>query len=147
MSGVGPSRAISETPQERQMQEKQLPEETAAPLFAPDTTTDFQRRWDAIQAGFVDDPRRAVEQADALVSETMQRLADSFTEERKRLEQQLNLSTPTQQADGYTDREGHRNVLDRDQPAANAETSRTSTEDLRIALRHYRAFFKRLLSV
>jgi hypothetical protein len=34
-------------------------------------------RWDAIQTGFVDEPRAAVEQADALVGEMLKRLTDA----------------------------------------------------------------------
>jgi hypothetical protein len=43
---------------------------------------------DAIQVGFVDEPRRAVEQADTLVAGAMKRLAESFAEERNKLENQ-----------------------------------------------------------
>jgi hypothetical protein len=91
--------------------------EMNAPLFAADAAKDFRTRWDTIQASFVDDPRRAVQEADSLVAETMQRLADTFAKERARLEQQF-------------ERE-----------------SNVSTEDLRVTLRHYRSFFTRLLSV
>jgi hypothetical protein len=105
--------------------DRQLAEDSAAPLFATDAATGFQHRWDTIQAGFVDDPRRAVEEADALVAETMQRLAETFAEERRRLEQELSRRPD---ADG-------------------TPQSSNSTEDLRIALRHYRSFFKRLLAV
>ena len=73
--------------------------------------------WDTIQGGFVDEPRRAVEQADSLVAGAMKRLAEIFTEERAKLE-------------GQWDRK-----------------KSVSTEDLRLALRRYRSFFGRLLSV
>ena len=76
----------------------------------------FQRRWDSIQAGFVDEPRTAVQDADGLVAELMQRLAESFSNERSSLESQW---------DGDGD---------------------VSTEDLRVALQRYRSFFDRLLS-
>jgi hypothetical protein len=109
--------------------ERQLAEDSAAPLFATDAALSFQRRWDTIQAGFVDDPRRAVEDADALVAETMQRLAETFAEERRRLEQEF-ARQPTAGAGPDT-----------------AAQSSDSTENLRIALRHYRSFFKRLLAV
>jgi hypothetical protein len=92
-------------------------EEQAAPLFSPEEAKDFRARWDAIQVSFVDEPRRAVEQADNLVAVTMKRLAEMFAEERAQLEGQW---------------EGGENV---------------STEDLRVSLRRYRSFFGRLLSV
>jgi hypothetical protein len=92
-------------------------EEQAAPLFSPEEAKDFRARWDTIQGGFVDEPRRAVEQADSLVAGAMKRLAEMFADERAKLE-------------GQWDR-----------------GDSVSTEDLRLALRRYRSFFGRLLSV
>jgi hypothetical protein len=43
-------------------------DEQATPLFSADQAKEFRVRWDTIQAGFVDEPRRAVEQADSLVA-------------------------------------------------------------------------------
>lgn len=90
---------------------------TAAPLFSSVEAEDFHQRWNAVQVGFVDEPRKAVQQADSLVAGAMKRLAEIFAEERAGLDQQW-------------DRGGD-----------------VSTEDLRIALRRYRSFFGRLLSV
>src|ERR1700682_82472 len=86
-------------------------DEPATPLFSPDEAKEFRVRWDAIQGGFVDEPRRAVEQADSLVAGAMKRLAETFATERTRLEEQW-------------DREEN-----------------VSTENLRLALRRYRSFF------
>jgi hypothetical protein len=88
----------------------------AEPLFAADQTEGFRLRWSEIQTGFVDEPRRSVEQADSLVAEGIQRLAQVFADERTSLEQQW----------------------DRGEDI--------STEDLRQALRRYRSFFERLLA-
>lgn len=88
----------------------------AAPLVEGGDDEGFRTRWDSIQAGFVDEPRRAVEEADALVAELMQRLAETFSNERKGLE-------------GQWDR-----------------GEDVSTEDLRVALTRYRSFFDRLLA-
>jgi hypothetical protein len=92
-------------------------DDQATPLFSLEEAKEFRNRWDTIQGGFVDEPRRAVEQADSLVAGTMKRLAEIFAEERAKLEGQL----------------------DRDQSVP--------TENLRLALRRYRSFFGRLLSV
>jgi hypothetical protein len=92
-------------------------DEQAAPLFSSEEAKDFRARWDAIQVGFVDEPRRVVEQADSLVAVAMKRLAEMFAAERTKLE-------------GQWDRGDN-----------------VSTEDLRLALRRYRSFFGRLLSV
>jgi hypothetical protein len=85
-----------------------------APLL--DGADDFQRRWEEIQVRFVDEPRGAVEDADALVATVMQRLADGFASERERLEAQWGRGEDI------------------------------STEDLRVALQRYRSFFQRLLA-
>jgi hypothetical protein len=92
-------------------------DEHAAQLLSPDEAKEFRVRWDTIQGGFVDEPRRAVEQADNLVAGAMKRLAEILADERSKLE-------------GQWEREDS-----------------ASTEDLRLALRRYRAFFGRLLSV
>jgi hypothetical protein len=57
-------------------------EESAAPLFSPEEAKEFRARWDAIQVGFVDDPRHAVGQANALVDATLTRLAAMFASQR-----------------------------------------------------------------
>ena len=92
-------------------------EDERRPLLEEEATVEVRSRWEKIQGGFVDEPRRAVEEADTLVAELMQQLADSFAKERKGLE-------------GQWDR-----------------GDKVSTEDLRIALQRYRSFFDRLLSV
>src|SRR5512132_3453475 len=90
-------------------------EEQPRPLLADEELDGFRGRWDAVQVGFVDEPRGSVQQADALVAELMQRLAQTFSDERTSLESQWE-----QGAD-------------------------VSTEDLRVALQRYRSFFDRLL--
>jgi len=89
----------------------------AAPLLPESEVTDLRNRWNEVQTGFVDEPRRAVEDADALVAAAMQRIAEVFASERSQLE-------------GQWDRGDD-----------------VSTEDLRIALQRYRSFFGRLLSI
>jgi hypothetical protein len=46
----------------------------------------FAARWQEIQAAFVDEPRRAVQDADALVVDMMDRLARMLASEREQLE-------------------------------------------------------------
>ncbi len=92
-------------------------EEEVGPLFPPQEANDLRARWDSVQGRFVDEPRKAVEDADVLIAATMKRLAEIFAAERQKLEQQW-------------DRGGD-----------------VSTEDLRLGLRRYRSFFTRLLKV
>ena len=91
--------------------------EPLAALFAPEAAEQFRSQWDRVQIGFVDDPRQAVRQADELVAQVMANLAETFARERSQLE-------------GY---------------ASGNEAA--STENLRVALRRYRSFFQRLLSL
>src|SRR5918995_3119200 len=63
-------------------------QQSAPPLFADEELAGYRTRWDAIQTGFVDEPRRAVEEADALVAQVMKRLAEVFADERADLERQ-----------------------------------------------------------
>src|ERR671939_680066 len=79
--------ATENAPVERQNADRAGADRREA-LFPGTESQGFQSRWSDIQASFVDEPRRSVEQADALVAEVMQRLAQVFAEERSRLEPQ-----------------------------------------------------------
>lgn len=91
--------------------------EALEPLFTPELAETYRTRWISIQSGFVDDPRQAVRRGDELVAQMMTNLANTFAEERHRVEAQLD------------------------------ETGEGSTENLRVTLRRYRSFFERLLSL
>ncbi|HEY6445740.1 MAG TPA: hypothetical protein VIY53_04715 [Acidobacteriaceae bacterium] len=84
-------------------------------LFEDEELRDFRARWDQVQTSFVDEPRHAVEQADALVGTVVKRIADQFSDERAKLEKQW------------------------------TRGENVSTEDLRQGFKRYRAFFDRLL--
>jgi hypothetical protein len=94
-------------------------EETSgrAPLFSTGETDDMRSRWQGIQGSFVDEPRNAVAQADDLVAQAIKRLAEMFADERSRLEREW------------------------------SRGDEVSTEELRQALRCYRSFFDRLLTI
>ncbi|MFC9555874.1 hypothetical protein ACFTWF_34200 [Rhodococcus sp. NPDC056960] len=86
-------------------------------LFAEDELSVLRLRWDEVQSSFVDDPRQCVQKADGLVQDVVDRLTTGFSEARSRLEEQW------------------------------ARGEEGSTEDLRLALKRYREFFQRLLTV
>jgi hypothetical protein len=96
---------------------KRPDDEQATPLFSEQESKVLFAKWDALQVGFIDEPRHAVEQADNLVASAMKRTAEVFAEERSKLERQWDRG------------------------------DNVSTEDLRIAMRRYRSFFRRMLSV
>ncbi|HJV60334.1 MAG TPA: hypothetical protein VJ743_05270 [Albitalea sp.] len=60
--------------------------EELAALFPPDKAQEFRSRWDEVQIGFVDDPQRAVRQADELVAQVMKNLAETFAGQRAHFE-------------------------------------------------------------
>ena len=103
----------------QQMQQRAMDrrDEALAALFLAPVAEDFRRRWDAVQIGFVDDPRQAVRSADELVAQVMKSLAETFAEQRAGIEAGVDRGD---QAD---------------------------TENLRVALQRYRSFFQRLLSL
>ncbi len=75
----------------------------------------FRTRWNEIQGKFVDDPRSAVQQADALVTEVTLQITQMFDHEHAALERQWK------------------------------QGNDVSSEDLRQALLHYRSFFNGLV--
>jgi hypothetical protein len=87
-----------------------------AALVTRDRAESYGARWDSVKGEFVDEPRRAVADADALVGELLDELQELFKQQRTQIEQGL-------------------------------DADETSTEDLRVALRRYRSFFDRLLSI
>ena len=80
------------------------------------TTCCLDREWLDSVHEIIIETYRAVEEADKLVATVMQRLADGFARERGSLEKQWESGEAA------------------------------STEDLRVALQRYRAFFNRLLN-
>ena len=120
--GPGPAKAEELGPKpvasERSAKEQAgLKAEDATPLFPNNELEGLRSRWKEIQTAFVDEPRKAVEQADGLVASAMKRLAEVFAEERSKLEKQWDRG------------------------------DNVSTEDLRVALQRYRSFFHRLLLI
>ena len=91
-------------------------DEERAALVTRDRADSYSARWDSVKGEFVDEPRRAVADADALVGELLDELQELFKQQRTQIEQGL-------------------------------DADETSTEDLRVALRRYRSFFDRLLSI
>lgn len=92
-------------------------QEGLAPLFETNAAEKFRTRWLAIQSKFVDDPKASVKDADDLVADVIQGITSSFADRRGSLEKNWNGG------------------------------GEASTEDLRQALKQYRSFFDRLLSL
>jgi len=85
-------------------------------LLNGEESDQLRTRWNEIQGRFVDEPRSAVQQADALVSDVIEKITMMFVNEHSVLESQWKLGNDV------------------------------STEDLRKALQRYRSFFNRLVA-
>jgi hypothetical protein len=92
-------------------------DEGLEPLFEDEAARKFRSRWQVIQGKFVDDPRDSVKQADDLVADIIKSVTMSFADRRMGLEKQWNSG------------------------------ENISTEDMRVALKRYRSFFERLLTL
>ncbi len=92
-----------------------LKTDSAVTLLSHEEAEQFRKHWNEIQGQFVDEPRSAVDQADALVGEVIEKISQLFASEHTTLENQWK------------------------------QGSEVSTEDLRQTLQHYRAFFNRLV--
>ncbi|MFD8191737.1 hypothetical protein [Streptomyces wuyuanensis] len=95
--------------------ESRPPSERGTPLIAGEDAESYRDRWQQIQTNFVDDPRDSVRAADSLVADVIQSLAATFADHKQDLESQWSRGEDTQ------------------------------TEELRLALQHYRVFFNQLL--
>lgn len=102
---------------DQQVQQETEQRQEDQQLFDDSELQSFRGRWEQVQGQFVDEPRESVQKADGLVSDLVERLTSGFAETRSGLEDQWNKGEDA------------------------------STEDLRVALMRYRAFFNRLLKV
>jgi hypothetical protein len=117
---------VTQTEEAKQEENTEWKDQTATPeavenvsltLLSGEEINELQTRWNSIQAEFVDEPHTSVEQADALVIATLERISQELSNKRTILnEQWIN----------------HADI---------------STEDLRVALMSYRSFFNRLLAL
>lgn len=94
-----------------------IPAAPARPVpFRPEEVHLLVERWVGVQNAFIEDPRRAVQQADQLIAEIGQRLLGVIEGERAAMRGML-------------------------------ENGEASTEELRLAMRRYRALFDLLLTM
>lgn len=119
---------VERTENEERLREEQINENRPAnpsrgedqdlmPLFETSEAEEFRTQWLNIQGKFVDNPRESVREADELVAGVLKSVTMGFHDRRTSLEKQWNSG------------------------------DNVSTEDLRLALKRYRSFFDRLLTL
>ena len=91
--------------------------EAARILLPKRQLEELRTQWATIQTNFVDEPRKAVEDADKLVADAIKQIQEALFANRANLE-----------------KDWRRN-------------DQISTEDLRVSLQHYRQFFDRLVAI
>lgn len=89
----------------------------AEAFFPPERRKELKGTWLSIQSAFIDEPQRAVRNADGLVKEILSTVSQRFESARRNLEAEWD------------------------------KGEQASTEALRVALQRYRALFERLLSL
>ncbi|TDU03044.1 hypothetical protein EDD99_1457 [Streptomyces sp. 846.5] len=99
------------------------PAGTVGRLFPEGAGEKLRDRWQHIQIDFVDDPRHAVEEADALVDQVATQLTESITANHRTL----------------------RDSWDKKGAGSAADDSGFPTEQLRLTLQQYRSMLNRLL--
>ena len=92
-------------------------DERLVALFEDEESSKFRTHWLNIQNKFVDNPRESVREADELVASVLKSVTMSFHNRRSSLEKEWNSG------------------------------GNVSTEDMRLALKRYRSFFDRLLTL
>lgn len=92
-------------------------DERLVALFEDEESSKFRTQWLNIQSKFVDNPRESVREADELVANVLKSVTMSFHNRRSSLEKEWNSG------------------------------GNVSTEDMRLALKRYRSFFDRLLTL
>ena len=128
------SRAKAEA--ELRTREKRVERLHIVPL-QPAQAAEFARRWEALQARFVDDPRGVLAEADRLVREVMLQRGYPMADFEARAAD-ISVDHPAV-VDHYRAAQA---ILMRNQPGQAVDT-----EDLRQAVVHYRALFNELLEV
>lgn len=106
--------------------------------LTPDEGARFSLAWRQLQSRFVDDPAAAVGEADRLVTDLMAKRGYPMADFDRRAED-LSVDHPVV-VSHY--REAHQIVAKQADPHR-----KTSTEELRQAVRHYRALFEDLLEI
>ena len=104
--------------------------------LSPEARDRYARRWQSTQTRFVDDPKEAVDEADALVQQVMQERGYP-TKDFERRVADISVDHP-ELVEKYRTAHGIAQASDRNE---------ASTEDLRHSVRHYRALFAELLEV
>jgi FtsZ-interacting cell division protein ZipA len=136
----------SEEDAERELRERRGHVERRVEPLSEESSGHFEERWTEVERVFVENPERSIEMADRTVSDLLseRRFVSDAGQSDEETEQSLAVMYP-EIADDY--REARRiraEVVGRSAGSAEAD-SEESTEELRQAIRKYRAVYERLV--
>ena len=115
---ITPAPTARNEPEVVQFQRRDNAESEGTKLLLPKRQLEELRsQWTTVQTGFVDQPRKAVEDADKLVNDAINHIEEALFAHRANLERHWK------------------------------HNDQVSTEDLRVSLQRYREFFDRLVAI
>ena len=134
----------SEEDAERELRERRGRVERRIEPLSEESSGRFEERWTEVERVFVENPERSIEMADRAVSDLLseRRFVSDASQSDEEIEQSLAVVHP-EVADDY--REARRIRAEVVGRSAGSTDSEESTEDLRQAIRKYRAVYERLV--
>ena len=134
----------SEEDAERELRERRGRVERRIEPLSEESSGHFEERWTEVERVFVENPERSIEMADRAVSDLLseRRFVSDASQSDEEIEQSLAVVHP-EVADDY--REARRIRAEVVGRSAGSTDSEESTEDLRQAIRKYRAVYERLV--
>ena len=137
----------SEEEAERELRERRGRVERQLEPLSEESRGRYEEQWKEVERVFVDNPERSIEMADRTVSDVLgeRNFVSDAGQSDEETERSLAVMHP-EVADDYREARGIRaDVVARSAGRADEGTNEESTEELRQAIRKYRAVYERLV--
>ena len=137
----------SEEEAERELRERRGRVERRVEPLSEESRGRYEEQWEEVERVFVDNPERSIEMADRTVSDILneRNFVSDAGQSDEETERSLAVMHPDV-ADDYREARGMRaEVVARSSGLSDEESNEGSTEELRQAIRKYRAVYQRLV--
>ncbi|HEX5974888.1 MAG TPA: hypothetical protein VFY57_06990 [Rubrobacteraceae bacterium] len=137
----------SEEEAERELRERRGRVERRVEPLSEDSRGRYEERWGEVERVFVDNPERSIEMADRTVSDILdeRNFVSEVGQSEEETEQGLAAMHPDIADDYREARRIRADVVARSAGRAQEDSDEESTEELRQAIRKYRAVYERLV--
>ena len=137
----------SEEEAERELRERRGQVERQVEPLSEESRGRYGERWDEVERVFVDNPERSIEMADRTVSDILneRNFVSDAGQSDEETERRLGAMHPDVADDYREARRSRAEVVARSAGRADEGSEEESTEDLRQAIRKYRAVYQRLV--